>query len=98
MAKKIYISITLTDDKEVRELNKKFRNKDKTTDVLSFNVDQELEDGTQYLGDVVISTEQAKRQAPQDQNGYEREISELAGHGILHLLGVHHEHDDEETK
>jgi len=88
--KKIYISVTLTDDKEVHELNKKYRDKDSTTDVLSFNIDEKLEDGTLYLGDIVVSSEQAERQAKKIKNGAEKEISHLIAHGVLHLLGVHH--------
>jgi probable rRNA maturation factor len=53
-----------------------------------------LEDGTFYLGDVIVNKEQAERQASEFGNNVEQEISELAGHGILHLLGVHHDGDD----
>lgn len=92
--KKIHISVYISDDKEIAKLNKKYRNKDYATDVLSFNINEELEDGTFYLGDVVVNKEQASRQAAEFGNNVEQEISELAGHGILHLLGVHHDGDD----
>ena len=91
---KTYISVVLSGDKEIRELNKKYRNKDYVTDVLSFNIDQEMGNDTYYLGDVVINKEQAERQAKKIKNGLEKEISELAAHGILHLLGVHHKEDE----
>lgn len=91
---RIYISVTITDDKEVRAFNKKYLHKDYPTDVLSFNIDEKMENGDLYLGDVVVNKDQAARQAKKIKNGVEKEISELAGHGILHLLGVHHEEDE----
>lgn len=92
--KKIHISVYISDDKEIAKLNKKYRNKDYATDVLSFNIDELMEDGSYYLGDVIVNKEQAARQAKEFGNNVEQEISELAGHGILHLLGVHHDGDD----
>lgn len=92
--KDIHISITITTDKEIKKLNKQYRAKDYATDVLSFRVDEKLEDGTIYLGDVVVNKEQAKRQAAEYDNDLEHEIAELAAHGVLHLLDVHHDGDD----
>lgn len=94
--KRLVVSVTLTDDAEVQELNKKYLNRDYPTDVLSFNIEEKMEDGSDYLGDIVISSEQAERQASKEENGVEREISELVAHGMLHLLGVHHEEKDGE--
>ena len=48
-----------------------------------------------YIGDVVVNADQAKRQCREYGNTYEQELSELVAHGVLHLLGVHHPHDDE---
>jgi probable rRNA maturation factor len=93
-SKKIYISVTITDDKEIHELNKQYRNKDYATDVLSFNINETSEDGTFYLGDIVVNKEQAARQAGEYGNTLEEEISDLTAHGILHLLGIHHDGDD----
>jgi len=92
--KRTYISVTLTDDVEVQLLNKKYLNKDYPTDVLSFNINEKMEKDGEYLGDVVINVDQAKRQSKKIENGIEKEISELAAHGILHLLGVHHEENE----
>lgn len=92
--KKIYISVTISDDKELKKLNKKYLNKNETTDVLSFSVEEKLEDGTFYLGDVIVNKQQAKRQAKNYENSLREEISELVAHGILHLLGVHHKGGD----
>uniref|UniRef100_A0A7C4TQ84 Endoribonuclease YbeY n=1 Tax=candidate division WWE3 bacterium TaxID=2053526 RepID=A0A7C4TQ84_UNCKA len=91
---KIYISVSISNDSEIKKLNKEYRNKDKSTDVLSFNIDTVDEDGTYYLGDVVVNKEQAARQAQEYGNSVEQEVSELVGHGVLHLLGIHHDGDD----
>lgn len=91
---KLYISVTVVGDKEIHKLNKEYRKKDYATDVLSFNIDSEMEDGTYYLGDIVVNKEQAERQAADYGNTVEEEISDLVGHGVLHLLGVHHDGDD----
>lgn len=92
-----YISITIAGDKEVQDLNKKHLGRDTTTDVLSFPVNEILEDGTDYLGDIVVNSEQAARQMSEYGNDLEHEIAELVSHGVLHLLGVHHPHDDEDA-
>jgi len=89
-----YISVLLVGDSEIKKLNKKYRKKDYPTDVLSFNINEKREDGSFYLGDVVVNRDQAKRQAKEYGNTPEEEISELTAHGVLHLLGVHHDGDD----
>jgi probable rRNA maturation factor len=93
--KKGFVNVTFVGDEEIKELNKKYRNKDYATDVLSFDIHEKTEEGKYYIGDVVVNIDQAERQASEYGNNLEQEVSELAGHGILHLLGVHHEHDDE---
>jgi probable rRNA maturation factor len=92
--KRTYISVTITGDEEVRGLNKKYLGRDYPTDVLSFNIEEKMEAGGMYLGDIIINRDQAERMAGKAENGIEKEISELAAHGILHLLGVHHEEDE----
>ena len=89
----IRISISIVGDSEMQELNKEYLDRDYPTDVLSFNIDEEQEDGTYYLGDVVVNKDQAKKQASEYENTFEEEIGELIEHGVLHLLGVHHEGD-----
>ncbi len=89
-----HISVSIVDDKKIQELNKKYRNKDYATDVLSFNIDEKMEDGTFYLGDIVVNKDQAEKQAKEYDNTVEEEISELIAHGVMHLLGVHHDGDD----
>ncbi len=91
----IKISVTLSDDKESQKLNNQYLKRDFPTDVLSFNMDEEIEDGGYYLGDIVVNVEQAERQALEYGNTVEEEVSQLVEHGVLHLLGVHHPDDDE---
>lgn len=91
--KKTFISVFITDDKDMKKLNKEYLNRDYTTDVLSFEINEKQEDGSLYLGDIVVNKDQAKRQAKTYENDFEEEISELVGHGVLHLLGIHHKGD-----
>ena len=79
----------ITNDEELRRLNRQFRKKDYATDVLSFPA---LEaDGA--LGDIVISFERAKQQAAEHRHAVGEEIEVLMLHGVLHLLGMDHETD-----
>lgn len=89
----MYIGISLVGNKEIRALNKKYLGRDCATDVLSFNYLDEGKEGD-FLGDIVVSTEKAKEQAPEYGNTYEQEVADLIAHGVLHLLGVHHKNDD----
>ena len=91
------LSVLLTDDKKIRELNKKYRGQDRATDVLSFSQNEGEENEPDYhlMGDVVISTVTAKRQASQHGLSLEEEIVLLLIHGILHLLGFNHERSEE---
>jgi probable rRNA maturation factor len=89
-----HISVSLVGDKEIKRLNKEHRGKDDVTDVLSFNVNGTDEEGNEYIGDVVVNEDQAKRQASDYENTIEQEVAALVEHGVLHLLGVHHDGDD----
>ena len=101
--KRSELSIVLTGDAEVRCLNRQYRKKDKTTDVLSFPLleGKKLKLGeseTIPLGDVVISVPQARRQAAEQGKEFRRELALLLVHGILHLLGYDHVTWKEEKK
>ncbi|MBD3366496.1 rRNA maturation RNase YbeY [candidate division WWE3 bacterium] len=91
---KVTISVSLVDNETIHKLNKKYLNRDTPTDVLSFNINQKIDDETYHLGDIVVSTDRAAAQAPDYNNDLAHEIAELVEHGVLHLLGVHHEGDD----
>lgn len=83
------LSILLTDDTEMKQLNRKYRNSARTTDVLSFS--SSGGPGPEILGDIVIAIPFVKRQAKRIGNPFEREVLFLIVHGLLHLLGYGHE-------
>jgi probable rRNA maturation factor len=88
------VTVAFVSDPKMRELNKMFRGKNSTTDVLSFPFEaDEFEAGEKNLGDIVISVEQAARQAAENNLEFETEIKQLILHGILHLCGYDHETD-----
>lgn len=90
-------SVALISDRRMTELNKFFRGKDATTDVLSFpNQPDEFESDRSNLGDIVISVEQARRQAEENSLSLDCEIKQLILHGLLHLCGYDHENDNGE--
>lgn len=97
---KLYISITLTTPEKIREINKEYRDIDKSTDVLSFpmfekdelelkikNNDFIHED---VLGDIVISIKQVEKQAKEYGHSFEREFAYMIVHGFYHLMGYDH--------
>lgn len=86
------LAARLTSDAEVRRLNRRFRSKDKPTDVLSFP-GETTADGY-HVGDIVISVPTARRQAAEAGHPVERELRVLLLHGLLHCLGYDHETDD----
>ncbi len=92
------ISVTVTDNIHIHELNREYRGVDRPTDVLSFPMysftdDDMPEEGPApvVLGDIVISAERAKEQAVEYGHSFQREISFLTVHSVLHLLGYDHE-------
>ena len=87
------ISLLLADDETIQELNKSYRNMDKPTDVLSFEIESDT-----MLGDIIISVETAKRMAVEYSISLDREIAFLFIHGILHLLGYDHETSAEDEE
>lgn len=87
------LSILLVNDIRMQELNRLYRNKDKTTDVLAFSMrDGQYHDiNPAILGDIVISLPTAGRQAKEKGHGIYEEIAVLLVHGMLHLIGYDHE-------
>jgi conserved hypothetical protein TIGR00043 len=94
---KVELSIALVSDAQIKRLNKRYRNKDKPTDVLSFPIGEKVEDWL-ILGDIVISVDTAKRQAQELGHSLEEELKRLLVHGLVHLLGYDHELGGEEEK
>jgi probable rRNA maturation factor len=98
------MGIVITGQTKIHELNSKYRAKDRPTDVLAFALKENPEDITfptpdddlDHLGEVVISLEQASKQAKSHRHSVEREVAVLLVHGILHLLGYDHAEAEEE--
>ncbi len=97
------ISVMLTDDEGIRRVNRKFREVDRATDVLSFPLNEltpgkfdpeecekEFDSGALLLGDMMISVPRCEEQGKEFGHGYEREIMYLTVHSVLHLLGYDH--------
>ena len=100
------VSVTFTDNEGIRELNNKFRQIDKPTDVLSFPLfdfegeceEPPIDEIISNLGDIVISLEKAKAQADEFGHSFKREVAFLTVHSMLHLLGYDHERSEEDRE
>jgi probable rRNA maturation factor len=91
------LTIVLSDDTRLQELNRDYLGVDAPTDVLSFPADQDdPETGAPYLGDILISIPRAERQAAEAGHPLETEVQLLVVHGVLHLLG--HDHAEQGEK
>jgi probable rRNA maturation factor len=96
------VSIVITDDATIRDLNRRYAGEDHATDVLSFS----LEEGGAFpsgeagrtLGEVIISLETAERQAREAGHAIGDEVAHLLVHGVLHLLGYDHAEPEEERE
>jgi rRNA maturation RNase YbeY len=89
-------SVAFVSDDRMWRLNWSFRGKDSTTDVLSFPNEPAPHEESDFLGDVVVSADQAARQAKENKLSLENEIKQLILHSVLHLCGYDHESDDGE--
>ena len=89
------VTVAFVSDRAMTELNRMWRHKRGTTDVLSFPAEQDQFENTEgaSLGDVVISLEQAARQAKENRMGLDDEIAQLILHGMIHLCGYDHSTD-----
>lgn len=92
------VTVAFVSDRAMRELNRRWRGKPGTTDVLSFPADQDEFERLEglSLGDVVISVEQAARQAKENDLSLDQEIAQLILHGLIHLCGYDHSTDNGE--
>ena len=103
---KLYITVTFTTPKNIQSINKRYRNIDKPTDVLSFPMFQREELSKKIkekdflyqdiLGDIVISIPKVEEQAKEYGHSFERELSYMLVHGFYHLMG--YDHIEEEDK
>lgn len=91
----VEVSVAIVGDRKMKALNKKYRNLDKTTNVLSFPISEgEVPamppSNRLRLGDIVLSFPQVIRDAAKDEVLVDEKVDELVSHGLLHLLGIHH--------
>lgn len=92
------LSLEIVGDHRMRRLNRTFRQRDKTTDVLAFAMREGPGPPSPLLGDVVISLPQAIRQARRHRQGIDHELAVLLIHGVLHLCGYDHERSAVEAR
>ena len=98
------ISVTFTDNEQIKKLNAQYRNIDAATDVLSLPMgengeyDTNMETGAKILGDIVISVEKAVEQAEAFGHTLQREVAYLTAHSVLHLLGYDHVENMEKVR
>lgn len=89
------VSVSFVGDEEIHELNRDYRGVDRTTDVLSFPMDDEF---TNMLGDIVININKVIEQAKEYGHSEKREISYLTVHSTLHLMGFDHEEEEDKKE
>lgn len=94
----VEVSVSFVGDEEIRDLNRDYRGVDKSTDVLSFPMDDEFIIVSRILGDVIINTRRVMEQAKELGHSNERELSYLTVHSILHLLGYDHMEDEDKKE
>ena len=102
----IEVSISFVDKERIRTLNREYRGRDMTTDVLSFALHEQgegelqvhVDDLPNVLGDVIISVDHIYEQAKEYGHSFERELGFLTVHGLLHLLGYDHNDEAEERE
>lgn len=94
----VEVSVSFVGDEEIRELNRDYRGVDKSTDVLSFPMDDEFIIDNRILGDVIINTRRVMEQAEELGHSHERELSYLTVHSVLHLLGYDHMEDEDKIE
>ena len=89
--KKVSLSLLLSNNKNIRKLNKDFRNKSKSTDILSFPFKEKYNLSKQtYIGDIIISYNYINKPKTQSSNLFERKLIKIFIHGFLHLIGFDH--------
>jgi probable rRNA maturation factor len=104
----VELGLVIAGDDTVHELNRNYRNMDRTTDVIAFSLSEQgavdnqpfitPPDDVIHLGEVIVSYPQAKRQAHEQRHSLERELALLVAHGVLHLLGYDHELPEQAEK
>ena len=89
--KKVTFTLLLSNNKNIKKLNKVFRKKNKSTDILSFPLDKKIKiSKNTYLGDVIISYNYLDKPRSQDLKSFKEKVAKILIHGFLHLLGFDH--------
>ena len=89
--KKVSFSLLLSNNKNIKKLNKNFRNKNKSTDILSFPFNKKVKISKNvYLGDIIISYNYIDKPRTQDLQSFKQKAIKIFIHGYLHLLGFNH--------
>ncbi len=94
------VNIILAHDKYIAQLNRKFLNKNRSTDVLSFGMREgkKLKPEPDVLGEIYISLDKAEKQAKEYNQSFQKEVNLLVTHGLLHLLGYDHKKREQKEK
>ena len=97
--KKVTFSLLLSNNKNIRKLNKVFRNKNKATDILSFPLNKKVKvSKNTYLGDIIISYNYLDKPRSQDLKLFKEKVIKIFIHGFLHLLGFDHKKNKDYSK
>ena len=97
--KKISFTLLLSNNKNIKKLNKDFRNKNKSTDILSFPLNKKIKiKKNTYLGDIIISYNYLDKPRSQDLKSFKEKVAKILIHGFLHLLGFDHKKNKDYSK
>ena len=97
--KKVSFTLLLSNNKNVKQLNKYFRNKNKSTDILSFPINKKIKiSKNTYLGDIIISYNYLDKPKFQDLESFREKVIKIFIHGFLHLLGFNHIKNNDYSK
>ena len=88
--KKVILTVLLSNNKKIKQLNKKFRKKDKPTDILSFPFGKKISKSIVYLGDIIISYDFINKPKSLNISQFKDKLAKIFIHGFLHLLGFDH--------
>ena len=97
--KKVTFTLLLSNNKNIKKLNKVFRKKNKPTDILSFPLDKKIKiSNNTYLGDVIISYNHLDKPRSQNLKSFKEKVTKIFIHGFLHLLGFNHKKNKDYSK
>ena len=97
--KKVTFTLLLSNNKNIKNLNKVFRKKNKSTDILSFPLDKKIKiKKNTYLGDIIISYNYLDKPRSQDLKSFKEKVTKIFIHGFLHLLGFDHKKNKDHSK